>query len=328
MRTIAAALVAVSVLVGSCGTVQPLTDVAASLTTLPMPSGAEVAPSVSGAAVESCDATASLRPSSEPEPTVDAIRRRGRVVVGMDQSTNPFSFRDPVSGELQGFHVDIAREIVRDLVGDPGQSRFPSGVRNPTAFPRCRTRPSTSSTKATTITCRACRADRVLHGVLRRKPTAAGATRIRRCGGRPTWQANGSAPGWTRHPWPPSPGSRRRRPFSVFRIWTTAWSRFSRVRRTRPAPTMRLLAGMAVQDPNLHIVGPALEAEPYGIGINKSQDDLVRAVNASLERIRRDGTWVVAVPEVAHRARPGADSPGTEVSGLTWIETRERAPSW
>ena len=66
----------------------------------------------------------------------------------------------------------------------------------------------------------------------------------------------------------------------------------SRVRRTRPAPTTRSWPDMAVQDPNLHIVGPSLEAEPYGIGINKSQDDLVRAVNASLERIRRDGTWL------------------------------------
>jgi len=53
-----------------------------------------------------------------------------------------------------------------------------------------------------------------------------------------------------------------------------------------------ILAGMAVQDPNLRIVGPSLEPEPYGIGINKAQDDLVRAVNASLERIRRDGTWL------------------------------------
>jgi polar amino acid transport system substrate-binding protein len=53
-----------------------------------------------------------------------------------------------------------------------------------------------------------------------------------------------------------------------------------------------LLVGMVVQDPNLEIVGPSLEAEPYGIGVNKSQEDLVRAVNASLERIRRDGTWV------------------------------------
>jgi polar amino acid transport system substrate-binding protein len=53
-----------------------------------------------------------------------------------------------------------------------------------------------------------------------------------------------------------------------------------------------ILAGMAVQDPNLHIVGPSLEAEPYGIGVNKAREDLVRAVNASLERLRRDGTWM------------------------------------
>ena len=53
-----------------------------------------------------------------------------------------------------------------------------------------------------------------------------------------------------------------------------------------------ILAGMAVQDPNLRIVGPSLEPEPYGIGVNKAQDDLVRAVNASLERIRRDGMWL------------------------------------
>jgi len=53
-----------------------------------------------------------------------------------------------------------------------------------------------------------------------------------------------------------------------------------------------ILAGMAAQDPNLEIVGPSLEAEPYGIGVNKSQEDLVRAVNASLERMRGDGTWM------------------------------------
>src|SRR5215470_20034553 len=124
MRTVKAVLVVVSTLVAACSTVQPITEVPASLTTLPMPSGAEVAPSVSGAAVESCDATASLRPSTEPGPTVDAIRRRGRVVVGIDQNNNPMSFRDPVTGQLEGFLVDISREIVRDLVGDPNKADF------------------------------------------------------------------------------------------------------------------------------------------------------------------------------------------------------------
>ena len=101
MRAVAVSLVLAATLVAGCSTAQPLAEVSASLTTLPMPSGAEVAPSVSGAAVESCDATASLRPSAEPGPTVEAIRRRGRVIVGIDQNNNPLSFRDPVTGETR-----------------------------------------------------------------------------------------------------------------------------------------------------------------------------------------------------------------------------------
>lgn len=52
-----------------------------------------------------------------------------------------------------------------------------------------------------------------------------------------------------------------------------------------------ILAGLVAQDPYLHIVGPTLNEEPYGIGINKQNTGLVRYVNGTLERIRRDGTW-------------------------------------
>ena len=76
MRTIAIVLALAVVLLAGCSTVQPLAEVSASLTTLPMPSGATVVPSASGAAVESCDATASLRPSTAVGPTVAAIQRQ------------------------------------------------------------------------------------------------------------------------------------------------------------------------------------------------------------------------------------------------------------
>ncbi|PRC53885.1 ABC transporter substrate-binding protein, partial [Mycobacterium sp. ITM-2017-0098] len=52
-----------------------------------------------------------------------------------------------------------------------------------------------------------------------------------------------------------------------------------------------ILAGLVSQDPYLHIVGPSLNEEPYGIGINLENTGLVRYVNSTLERIRRDGTW-------------------------------------
>ncbi|MBW8710981.1 MAG: glutamate ABC transporter substrate-binding protein [Mycobacterium sp.] len=52
-----------------------------------------------------------------------------------------------------------------------------------------------------------------------------------------------------------------------------------------------ILAGLVSQDPYLHIVGPSLNEEPYGIGVNLQNTGLVRFVNGTLERVRRDGTW-------------------------------------
>jgi polar amino acid transport system substrate-binding protein len=290
MRAVAVLLVVAATLVAGCSTAQPLAEVSPSLTTLPMPSGAEVAPSVSGAAVESCDATASLRPSTEPGPTVEAIRRRGRVIVGIDQSSNPLSFRDPVTGELEGFLVDISREIVRDLVGDPAKADFRL-ITEPERIPSVQNQTVDILTKATTITCP--RAEQMAFSTVYFE----GHQRLLVPRGSPVRGPADLA------------GRRVCSGLATTSIATVA--------RVAPAATILgvpnmddclvalqqgqadaastddvLLAGMVVQDPNLEIVGPTLETEPYGIAVNKSQDDLVRAVNASLDRIRRDGTWV------------------------------------
>ncbi|HTY32535.1 glutamate ABC transporter substrate-binding protein, partial [Mycobacterium sp.] len=52
-----------------------------------------------------------------------------------------------------------------------------------------------------------------------------------------------------------------------------------------------ILAGLVEEDPYLHIVGPNMATQPYGIGVNLNNTGLVRFVNGTLERIRRDGTW-------------------------------------
>ncbi len=290
MRTIATVLALAVVLLAGCSTVQPLAEVSASLTTPPMPSGAAVVPSASGAAVESCDATASLQPSTAVGPAVAAIQRRGRLIVGVDQSTNLFSFRDPVSGELQGFNVDVAREIALDLVGDPDKVEFRL-LSEPERISAVQDEAVDILAKATTITC--ARAELIAFSTVyfeasqrllvpRDSPVQGPADLAgkRVCSG----------------------------------LGTTSLATVARVAPTATLVAVQnmddclvalqqgqadaastddsILAGMAVQDPNLQIVGPSLEAEPYGIGVNKSQEDLVRAVNASLERIRRDGTWL------------------------------------
>jgi polar amino acid transport system substrate-binding protein len=55
--------------------------------------------------------------------------------------------------------------------------------------------------------------------------------------------------------------------------------------------TDTILAGLASQDPQTKVVGPRFTYEPQGLGMSKSAKDLVRFVNAVLERIRTDGEW-------------------------------------
>lgn len=50
-----------------------------------------------------------------------------------------------------------------------------------------------------------------------------------------------------------------------------------------------VLAGFAAQDPSTALVGPPFTEEPYGLGMNKGDVDLVQFVNAVLEQARADG---------------------------------------
>jgi polar amino acid transport system substrate-binding protein len=50
---------------------------------------------------------------------MQAIERRGRLIVGVDQTTRFFGYRDPQTGAIDGFDIALAREIARAIFGDP-----------------------------------------------------------------------------------------------------------------------------------------------------------------------------------------------------------------
>jgi polar amino acid transport system substrate-binding protein len=52
-----------------------------------------------------------------------------------------------------------------------------------------------------------------------------------------------------------------------------------------------VLAGLAAQDPNTEVVGEKFTEEPYGLGIAKDSVDFVRFVNSVIEEMRTDGRW-------------------------------------
>ena len=53
-----------------------------------------------------------------------------------------------------------------------------------------------------------------------------------------------------------------------------------------------VLAGQVAQDPYARVTtAPAFSDEPYGLGMNKDQVDLVRFVNGVLQQMKTDGRW-------------------------------------
>jgi polar amino acid transport system substrate-binding protein len=138
MRTrVVAALLAVALSVAGCGSsaapvsvsvtpVEPWPAGATEVTTAPA-TGVTTAPAAGDA--DCGDREASLRPGPLPTPgamppgsTMAAIAQRGRLIAGVDQDTYLFGFRNPATGQLEGFDIDIAREVARAIFGDPDRT--------------------------------------------------------------------------------------------------------------------------------------------------------------------------------------------------------------
>ena len=113
-----------------CGRAVPRADAARADPGAAHPGGDDRGAAAAGGAAQS---RRRLRPHREPAPVprpalaakaVENIRNRGRLIVGLDIGSNLFSFRDPITGEVAGFDVDIAGEVARDIFGSPTQVEY------------------------------------------------------------------------------------------------------------------------------------------------------------------------------------------------------------
>ncbi|WP_256973496.1 transporter substrate-binding domain-containing protein [Rhodococcus sp. NCIMB 12038] len=216
--------------------------------------------------------------ASDPTPAaapadgaVAAIRARGRLIVGVDQSTNLMSFCDPVTGTLSGFDVDIAREIAQDLLGDPSLIEFRL-LTSAARLDALENNVVDIVARTFTITC--ARAERIAFSTVYFRAVQRLLVRT------------GSATGTLA-----DPENQRVCPLvdtssldAVQRLVPTATIVAVRdlddcliVLQQRQADAAStddvILAGMAVQDPHLEVTGPELQLDQYGIGVNKDHDE-------------------------------------------------------
>lgn len=289
-----AAVVAAAVLTGGCATSQPEIVVRpdVSYTEPPLPERAALAPTDVPIPPEpDCgDPTAGLRPDGATTgPALDTIRARGRLVVGLDTGSNLMSFRDPSTGRIAGFDVDIAREIARDLLGSPDLLDF--RILN-SADREKALQDSTVDIVAKTMTITCARRERVdfstVYFVAQQRVLVIKGSDVRDVAdlaGRRVCVVRGTT----------SLMRLRQLQPSAAILTVPSWADCLVVLQQRQVDAVStddtILAGLASQDPYLELVGAPIGTEPYGIGIAQGREDLVRFVNGTLERIRRDGTW-------------------------------------
>jgi len=292
MCTVLATVVALT----GCGHTESLTVATAPTLPPPTPVGMEQMPWQPPVPPDEdsqhCDLTASLRPfptKDEADAAVADIRARGRLIVGLDIGSNLFSFRDPITGEITGFDVDIAGEIARDIFGAPShvEYRILSSDERVTALQRSEV---DVVVKTMTITCARRKLvnfstvyldanQRILTPRDSLIVKAADLSNKRVCVARGTTSLHR-----IREIDPP--------PVIVSVVnWADCLVAMQQREIDAVSTDDSILAGLVEEDPYLHIVGPNMATQPYGIGINLNNTDLVRFVNGTLERIRRDGTW-------------------------------------
>lgn len=296
--TRAALLVGVlATLASGCGS---LTDDALR-TTLPAMSGRpadEAPPSSSTKAVHCGDPTISLRPPDRLPPpgampagtTMRTIQERGRLIAGVDQNTLRFAYLDPLTGRLEGFEIDLVRELARAILGDPTavQLRVLKSTEREDAVLTHRV---DLLVDAMTITCE------------RRQKGLGFSVPYFEAGQRLLVRSSSTA--------------RRLEDLAGERVCATATSTsmthlraahsgaipYAVSQRTDCLVALQegavtaitsddaILLGLHAQDPYTKLIGPRFAPEPYGIAVDRNDPGLVRFVNGVLERIRRDGTW-------------------------------------
>jgi len=289
--------VAVMTVLAGCGRAESLPSAPTLSLAPPAPAGMDELPPVFVPPPQEnpdndCDLTASLRPfpdRDQANAAVANIRNRGRLIVGLDIGSNLFSFRDPITGEITGFDVDIAGEVARDIFGSPSQVeyRILSSADRITALQNNQV---DIVVKTMSITC-----DRkklvnfsTVYLVANQRilaPRDSAISQASDLSGKRVCAVKGTTSLQRIQEISPPP--------IIVEVVTWADCLVALQQRQVDAVSTddSILAGLVAQDPYLHIVGPSMNEEPYGIGINLANTGLVRFVNGTLERVRRDGTW-------------------------------------
>ncbi|MBM9508378.1 glutamate ABC transporter substrate-binding protein [Streptomyces sp. KK5PA1] len=263
------------------------------------------------------DCSASLNPASGSTDgaAVARIRARGRLLVGVDQNSYLWGFRDPATGRLAGFDIDIVKAIAQDVLGDSSKVQY---LTVPTSQRIQAITDHRVDMVVRTMTVNCARAAQVAFSVpyftagqqlltAKDSPVTGFDDSLK---GRRVCTAKGST---GQSALDAAPHGAR---ILALDNQLDCLVRLQLGQADAVFTDNALAAGQAAQDPTTHLVGQPVTREPYGVAMNLADDDLVRRVNqvlAQYESGGADSAWMQSYRTWLAKELPGITGPPAPV---------------
>ncbi|WP_405799355.1 glutamate ABC transporter substrate-binding protein [Streptomyces sp. NBC_01506] len=295
----------------------------------PQKVAAEAAPAAAEAEAEDCvEPERSLRPSPQLDegPTIDKIKDRGHLIVGIDQSSFRWGYR--VGKTMQGFDIDLARAIAENILGSPDDIVFRAIPTNQRVDALNTTTDSGVDLVVRTMTINCARSEQVAFStayfeagqqVLAPKEGSDITGYDKSLSGKRVCSADSTtaydelvknsfgAVFKDKHDGTPQDEDILTVPNQLDCLVRLQMGEVDAI-----VTDNALAAGQAAQDPAVELVGEPFTKEYYGIAAKLGNDDLVRRVNHVLEEYRAGGAdspWMTSYEKWLEAGLPGIKAP-------------------
>lgn len=223
-------------------------------------------------------------------PTLDAIKQRGKLVAGVKYDTNLFGLKDPATGTVSGFDIDIAKALAKELLGDENKLEVKE-VTSKTRIPMLDKGDIDVIIATMTIT-----EDRKKQVNFSDIYFKAGQSLLVKQGsdiksiddlkaGKTVLTAKGSTS---------AKNIKEKSPNATlleFENYAEAFTALKSGKGDALTTDNAILMGMSQQDPNYVLVGGLFTDEPYGIASKKDDNNFTDTLNAFLKKINDNGDY-------------------------------------
>jgi polar amino acid transport system substrate-binding protein len=257
---------------------------------------ASAAPPPAAPVDTSCQPRKSLRPTGTlPAPGrmpagsyMEKIQKRGRLILGTSQDTLLFSSRNAFTGKVEGFDVDMGRQIAQAIFGNPDKIQI-KVIAYDQRVPLAASGAVDLVADTMTMNCarwKGVNFSTVYYDAGQKVLVSSDSTvkSIDELGGKKVCAAVGSTS-------LENIAKVAAKPVPVGRPgFADCLVAFQQNQVDAISTDDTILVGLAAQDPYAKVVGPRFTEEPYGLAMPKN-DEFTRFVNGVLEKNRRNGTW-------------------------------------